>query len=140
MKESGTPGPDDREASLVRGALRVSQRSPAKGDSGLLAPGMLSESPKATLGWTCTRVWGASVIQFPGWGPERTSEPERASAEDTPANDLGLSCASNMVAPRSEVQAELCGPTNLPKRQLQTLVRGLHPVDLTGKITRSQSW
>ncbi len=35
------------------------------------------------------------------------------------SNDLGLSCASNMVAPRSEVQAELCGPASLP-RQLQT--------------------
>ena len=37
-------------------------------------------------------------------------------------NDLGLSCASNMAAPRSEVQAELCGPSRLP-RQLQTRVR-----------------
>src|SRR5688500_16503251 len=57
-----------------------------------------------------------------------------------PSNDLGVSCASNMVAPRSEVQAELCGPSGLPTRQLQTLVRGLLPLDLTRKITRSQSW
>src|SRR5688572_10557800 len=35
---------------------------------------------------------------------------------------LGLTCASNMVAPRSEVQAELCGPSRLPKRQVQTRV------------------
>ena len=40
-----------------------------------------------------------------------------------PPNDLGLSCASNMVAPRSEVQAQPCGPSSLPKRQLQTFVR-----------------
>jgi hypothetical protein len=58
-------------------------------------------------------VWTASVIQFPGWGPERTSEPERASAEDTPANDLGFCCTSNMDAPRGEVQAEPGGPRTL---------------------------
>jgi hypothetical protein len=45
-----------------------------------------------------------------------------------------------MVVPRREVQAELCGPTNLSKRQLKPLFGGLHPFDLTGKITRSQSW
>ena len=42
----------------------------------------------------------------------------------THTNDLGLSCASNMVATRSEVQAEVCGPPSLP-RQLQTFVREL---------------
>jgi hypothetical protein len=47
---------------------------------------------------------------------------QRSQLKVVRANDLGLSCASNMVAPRSEVQAELCGPARLP-RQLQTRVR-----------------
>jgi hypothetical protein len=41
------------------------------------------------------------------------------------SNDSNLSCPSNMAAPQSEVQAELCGPTGLPKGQLQILVRTL---------------
>ncbi|MEQ1912007.1 MAG: hypothetical protein ABMA15_24515 [Vicinamibacterales bacterium] len=30
-----------------------------------------------------------------------------------PSNDLGFCCTSNMVRPRSEVQAELCGARKL---------------------------
>jgi hypothetical protein len=47
------------------------------------------------------------------------------------SNDSNLSCPSNLAAPHSEVQAELCGPTSSPKGQLQILVRPLKRGDIS---------
>jgi hypothetical protein len=67
-------------------------------------------------------------------GPRRMmSALEGAGPVAERPNDLGFCCASNMAAPRSEVQAELCGPSGLPKRQLQTLVRRLADICLPGQ-------
>ena len=69
---------------------------------------------------------------------QRPSAPSSAVDACLRANDLGLSCASNMAAPRSEVQAEQCGPTRLP-RQLQTFVRVLTRRRHVGVDSRSSA-
>src|SRR5687767_604027 len=48
----------------------------------------------------------------------------------TPSNDLGLSCASNMAAPRSEVQAELCDPPAYRSVSAKPLLGGEHRAPL----------
>ena len=91
----------------------------------MVATRKVSRHPR--VGWACLNIIrpNPGIAGTSSTVAMRTTEfqrDSRLSDVGVLSNDLSLSCASNMAAPRSEVQAEQCGSAALP-RQLRTLVR-----------------